>query len=323
MRKSKCTQELYTNHCIANPSRYSCSELSKVSPDRMSHDTASRYLSTAELTEQMFSELSQRPLNLIGGYLVLDDTLLDKPYAKKMALVKKQYSGKHHRTVKGICLVTLLWTDGEKRIPIAYRIYAPDVDGKTKNDHARDMLAQAHQRGFQPKAVLMDSWYTSLENLHVIRELGWHWLGSLKCNRLLSNERRQHIPVVELDWTAPHSVHHLWLKGYDFVRVSKIETPDGHIAYVATDNLSLQSYDDIKACANHRWAIEAFHRTVKQCCGIERCYSVLERSQRNHIFCALLAFIKLECQRVISGLSCYEFKQQIVRGAVRGFLANA
>jgi len=42
--------------------------------------------------------------------LVLDDTTLDKPYAQKMDLVTYHWSGKHQRVVKGIALLTLLWT---------------------------------------------------------------------------------------------------------------------------------------------------------------------------------------------------------------------
>ena len=57
------------------------------------------------------------------GYLVIDDSVLDKPYSRKTALVKKQYSGNHYGIVKGINIVNLLWTDGEKMIPIDYRVY--------------------------------------------------------------------------------------------------------------------------------------------------------------------------------------------------------
>ena len=44
------------------------------------------------------------------GVLVLDDTTLDKPYAKRMELVYRHWSGKHKRVVWGINLLTLLWT---------------------------------------------------------------------------------------------------------------------------------------------------------------------------------------------------------------------
>jgi hypothetical protein len=55
-----------------------------------------------------------RPLlELEGGLLSVDDTVLDKPYRQegKTELVGYFWSGKHGRAVKGICLVTLLYTD--------------------------------------------------------------------------------------------------------------------------------------------------------------------------------------------------------------------
>ena len=69
----------------------------------------------------------------------------------------RHWSGKHHAVVQGINLVTLLWTDGERHIPCDYRVYAKAQDGLTKNDHFRQMLQTAHQRGFVPECVLFDS----------------------------------------------------------------------------------------------------------------------------------------------------------------------
>ena len=64
------------------------------------------------------------------GVLVLDDSVLDKPFARKMDLVHYHWSGKHHRVVKGIDLLTLLWTDGDRHLPCDYRIYDKPTDHK-------------------------------------------------------------------------------------------------------------------------------------------------------------------------------------------------
>ncbi len=57
-----------------------------------------------------------------SGVLVLDDLVLDKRYARKMDLVHHMWSGKQHAVVKGIDLLMLFWTDGERRMPCDYRI---------------------------------------------------------------------------------------------------------------------------------------------------------------------------------------------------------
>jgi putative transposase len=91
------------------------------------------------------------------GFLIIDDTTLDKPHVKNMDLVYRQWSGKHHRVVNGINSCTLLWTDGNAIIPVDFRIYDIDADGKTKNDPFRDMLRKAKERSFQPRIILFDS----------------------------------------------------------------------------------------------------------------------------------------------------------------------
>ena len=82
--------------------------------------------------------------------LVLDDSTLDKPHARHIQLVTQHWSGRHRGVVKGINLITLLWTDGDRLYPCDYRLYHKAADGKTKNDHFRDLLAAARGRGFAP-----------------------------------------------------------------------------------------------------------------------------------------------------------------------------
>ena len=64
----------------------------------------------------------------------------------------------------------------DQSVPLDYRIYDKDTDGKTKNDHFCEMLTLAKERSFHPDAVVMDAWYSSLGNLKHIRNLGWTWL---------------------------------------------------------------------------------------------------------------------------------------------------
>ena len=81
--------------------------------------------------------------------LVLDDSTLDKPYAKAIDLVTRHWSGKHHAVVHGINLISLQWTDGDRHIPCDYHLYHNANHGLTKNDHFRAML-EAHAREGSP-----------------------------------------------------------------------------------------------------------------------------------------------------------------------------
>jgi len=104
----------------------------------------------------------------------------------------RHWSGKHHRVVQGINLISTIWTDGSAIVPVDFRIYCPDKDGKNKNDHFRDMVRAAEERQFHPDCVIFDSWYSSIDNLKLIRSLKWHWCTRLKSNRLIDPD---HTPI--------------------------------------------------------------------------------------------------------------------------------
>jgi putative transposase len=320
MQKQKCSLKLYSEFLIANQNRYSGLELSRVSPTEMAHDSVSRWLATSDFTP---SELWNQTKDLVkkeSGYLVVDDTLLDKRYSRENELAKVQYSGDSHGLVNGICLVNLLWSDGEMYIPVDYRVYYKANDDKTKNDHFRDMLRRAKQRGFTPFYVLMDAWYSSIDNLKLVsQELKWHFICNLKENRKVSISQGDYISIADLGLTDKQ-VSKVWLNGYGFVLVCKIVHKNGDIKYLATDNLELTDYDEFTKHFAHRWEIEEFHRGIKQTTGIEKCYSIKASSQKTHIYAAFTAFIKLEVRRLKEHVSWYEQKAQITRPATISYL---
>jgi len=65
----------------------------------------------------------------------------------------------------------------------------------------------------------------------------------------------------------------------------------------------------------------AHFRGLKQFTGVERCQVRAERGQRNHIGCAIRAFVRLEYHRFTTGVSWFAAKYAIVRDAVRRYLA--
>lgn len=269
-------------------------------------------------SEALWAE-AQHQVALQQGVLVLDDSTLDKFYAQKIELVTRHWSGKHQQVVQGINLITLLWSDGDSCIPCDYRLYDRPTDGATKNDHFRQMLATAQERGFRPECVLFDSWYSSLANLKTVRGYGWRWLTQLKANRLVNPDGRGNRPVSEAGIGERGTVVHL--KGYGFVKVFKIVAPNGDIAYWATDDLAMEELIRLKF-AEQYWAIEVYHRGLKQCCGVERAQVRAARAQRNHIGLAIRAFLRLEVHRLLTGISWFASKMAIVRAAVREYLTQ-
>ena len=181
------------------------------------------------------------------------------------------------------------------------------------------MPCTAAERGFAPEILLFDSWCSGLENLKLIRSLGWRRLTRLKHNRHINPDRTGCRPLCEGVISESGDIVHL--KGYGLIKVFKTVRTDNDIEYWATNDLKMTDLMRLKY-AEISWMIETYHRGIKQFCGVERCRARSESAQRNHIEMALRAFLRLEYHCFVKGISWFEAKISIVRDAVRAYLAK-
>ena len=322
MNQAKVTDLDYINFLVASPGVCSCTEAARVQPDtprRAAHDALTRLLQRLDPDPTPLWHEAKQHIILHAGLLIIDDSTLDKPYAQQIGLVHRHWSGKHHRVVRGINLVTLLWSDGPTAIPCDYRLYDKPVDGVTKHEHLRAMLTTAKDRGFRPRFVAFDSWYSSLANLKTVRGYGWHWLTRLKGNRQVNPDGTGNRALKDCAIAPDGTVVHL--KGYGMIQVFRIATPDGDTEYWATDVLTMTPLER-EAEAAKVWTIEVYHRGLKQFCGVERCQARSARAQRNHIGWAIRAFLRLEHHRIRTGTRWFETKMGIIRSALQFYLSH-
>lgn len=322
MNPPRSTDRDYIDFLIGSPTVVSATEAARVQPDRPAapaHDSFTRLLHRLEPDPTtLWSEV--RPLiRLTAGVLVLDDSTLDKPRAKHIGLVAHHWSGNHHAVVRGINLLTAVWSDGDRLYPCDYRIYHKATDGKTKNDHFVDLLTAAHARGFRPPAVLFDGWYASVENLKKVRAFGWTFVTRFKGNRQVRIDHGEVMALEAQPVAATGTV--VWLPGYGEVKVFRVVAPNGDTTHWATNDLGMDEATRL-AFGELSWSIEEYHRGLKQFTGVERCQVRAAQGQRNHIGCALRAFVRLEYHRFTTGVSWFEAKWSLVRDAVREYLSN-
>ena len=323
MNPPKVTEEDYINFIIATPRDVTATEAERVQPDSINapaHDAFTRLLSRLEPAAERLWEEAKTQIDLNTGILVLDDSTLEKPYSEFNALVYRHWSGKQKEVVGGINLITLLWTDGVRCVPIDYRLFDKDTDGKTKNDHFAEMLLEAFERGFNPELVCFDSWYASVDNLKLVRSLGWHFLTRLKSNRQINVNRsgRQAIAAAGLcggDGTI------CWLTGFGEVKVFRVRATDGASEYWAT-SLRKMTEPERESQATSAWRIEMYHRALKQQCLIERAQVRRRRPVINHIGLCIRAFVRIESHCYRETISWIEAKTSIIRDAVRAYLSN-
>lgn len=323
MSEPKCKPEDYIQFLIASPSRFSCVEAERVQPqtaDRPAHDAFRRLLLRLDGgSGDLWREAKAQIAELQGGCLVLDDSTLDKPDGEHIELVSSHFSGKHRKVVRGINLLTLLWTDGDRHLPTDFRIYHKATDGLTKNAHFRALLRVAKERGLQPEMVCFDAWYASVDNLNLVRRLGWKFFTRFKGNRLV---RMDFGPPVRLEQAAlPAEGRLVYLPGYGQVKVFRVLATNGEAEHWATNDWSMtllgrQKWED------YSWRIEEYHRGIKQYCGVERCQARRAGIQHSHIGLAIRAFLRLEAYSWRTGISWLHAKPGIVRAAVAAYLRD-
>ena len=240
MNPAKCADHDYIHFLIAAQCAFSCTEAARCHPEggpTPSHDAFTRLLTRQPPDTEALWRETQGLVTLQGGVLALDDSTLDKPYAKRIELVTRHWSGKHHRVVLGINLISMVWSDGLACIPCDFRVYDKPIGGHNKNEHFRAMLASAQARGFQPECVVFDSWYASLDNLKRIRAYDWSWLTRLKANRQVNPDGSGNVAIgsvaIEPEGRRVH------LKGYGFIQVFRTVSANGDAQYWATNDLEM------------------------------------------------------------------------------------
>lgn len=326
MNQPKVDEVDYIQFLIAAQKAFTCSEASRCRSELVAHDSFVRLLErqptdTAALWQEVESLVTKS-----AGCLVLDDSTLDKPYSRHIELVTRHWSGKHKSVVLGINLLTLLWTDGNAALPCDCRLYGEEVkaDGKpkSKNESFQEMLTTAKERGFSPSMVCFDSWYASTENLKLVCSHGWRFLTRLKSNRKVNPDDTGNVSVETLSPPTEGQVVHL--KEFGFVRLFRIVAPNGdtdNAEYWITNHLKMKDVER-QEWERQSFKIENYHRGLKQCCAVERCQCRSKVKQHGHILLSLRAFIRLEINRLATGVSWYEAKLNITRDAIRHYLAK-
>ena len=87
------------------------------------------------------------------------------------------------------------------------------------------------------------------------------------------------------------------------------------------DNLGSVTTVDFNRVHDAHWCIERFHRAIKQVCNIERFQVRNENPIKNHIFCAIKAFVQLELMRINEKIAhWYELKKELYVKVIRDYI---
>jgi hypothetical protein len=291
----------------------------------ISHDSANRFLLRETYSPQDLFNEAKTSLNLAGGVLSVDDSVLDKPYSNNMAFVGHFWSGKHHRIVKGINLITLYYCDIEGRHqPVNYRIIDKSEE-KTKNEYFREMLAEVLAWGLEPAYVTGDSWYGGITNLKEVRHHHLGFLFALESNRIVSVEKGTWAQIQKLD--IPEEGREVWLREFGMVKVFRTNLKDQvrHYAVYLPNSEAAPSFGHDRFLWLHdlHWQIEQYHRAIKQVCHIEHFQVRTMSAIQNHVFAAICGYVQLQKLCLLDVLkNCYQLQRNLFNGVVAEFIRS-
>ena len=328
----------YCQFLLSSPVNHTLTYLAQHAP-QWSHDQINRYLRDAELTPGLLWENVREVIaGGTGGYLLFDDSVLDKAFGPHIEMRRRQWSGNEKSVIGGIGLVSCVYVNEEtgEFWVIDYRLYDPDNDGKTKLDHVAAMLESARRRllpdgrALPFHTVLMDSWYATKDLMLQIdgwkkEDAGAKFYCPLKSDRMVddSGGSRAYRHVSDLEWSEAELEGGKLIKVRGFpkdykVRLFRVVVSSRRTDWVVTNDLTCDSTQSAQQACAFRWKIEEYHREIKQLTGIEQCQCRKARIQRNHIACALLVWLRLKDVAYHNGQTIYQIK----RGLLHDYLVQ-
>lgn len=303
--RQRVTRLDYCQYLLSSQINYTLTNFADHSQN-YSHDQLNRYLSDDKLKPRLiWEQVKDLIVFSANGYLLFDDTVADKNYWHSIELVRRQYSG-NAKAIKGIGIVTCVYVNPETNQfwLINYRLFAPDVDGKSKLDHVREMFDNAIKyKQLLFRTVLMDSWYAARELMLHIERAGKIYYCPLKDNRQVDEgdgtPKSDYWRVDSLEWSeteiaAGKNIHLKDFPKGHRLQLFRLVVSTDRTDYIVTNDLTQNSTHETQQVCAVRWKIEQLHREVKQVTGLESCQCRKQRIQRNHIACALLVWCRFK-----------------------------
>lgn len=309
--------DLYIDYLICSTSYTTAVGLSRLTNNAVSHDKITRFLSSKDYSNLDLWKVAKpycKSIEGTGSVIIIDDCIEEKPYTDENEIVSWHYSHTDGRSIKGINFVTALLRTEKGSCPVGYELVRKtkeSINEKTgkkqrkspvsKQQNYRSLLSMAIANGIQFEYVLNDTWFASKENMNFIRnDLKKQFIIPLKANRkvALSEEDKPLGHFVRIDSVKPEENTLVRLEGVDFPlrftrQVFKNEDGSAGVLYLVSSNLDLTD-EQIQAIYKKRWKVEEYHQSLKMNASLDKSPAKTPRTQANHIFASLCAYIRLD-----------------------------
>ena len=341
--------DLYSDYLLASTGPVTATGLSALVDGRLSHDQITRFLSGPAPTAKAWWLLVKplvRRVQSEAAVLIIDDTIIEKPYTDENEIVCWHYDHSKGRNVKGINVVSALYRTDELSLPVAFECVEktewsePDEKGhftrharETKNEQLRRLVGTAVQTNRLPFGyVVADTWFGSKENMEFIKKgLERDFVMPLKCNRKVATSLKDKLAgrwqKVDALKYQENTTRLVWLEGLQFPLLLARQVfinVDGSqgVLYLVSSNTSSLDYEQITAIYQKRWKVEEYHKSLKQNASAAKSPTRTPATQSHHLFCCLHAFVKLERIQAAATLNHFAIKARIYHAGLKKMLGQ-
>ncbi len=347
--------DLYADYLISSFGPTTATGLSRLLGAGLSHDKITRFLAGEAMTSQNLWQIVKplvRQVQNEDAVLVVDDSIVHKPYTDENDLICWHYDHASEQTVKGINFVTTLYcapqpdkdpTEAELAeevsLPVAFALvqktenYEDKKTGKTKrrdpiskNEHYQTMLRACVHNQLVFRYVLNDVWFASSENMTLIKTtLKKDFVMPVKSHRKVAlseqDKKQGRYQAVETLAMEAGAAQKVWLEQVEFplLLVKQVFTNKDDsqgLLYLITSDLTLDG-GRITRLYQRRWQVEEYHKSLKQNASLTCSPTRTVRTQTNHLFCSLCAFVKLETLKMRAKCHHFALKNRLYQAALQ------
>jgi SRSO17 transposase len=278
------------------------------------HDALNRSLRSLPWSTRVLMRLLSGFAQRLGrdGYLVLDEVIVEKAFAKRLRWAAKVYSFKDKRTVYGMVIVVLVWCscDRQWRIPVGFRLWRPKRSCRatryqTKLELACPLVTAVVQAGLPVGYIVFDTHYTAGWFTKRLARLKLTWQGTLDPKTIVvwRGKRmavRDLASTLHLSWRSHLGVRAMALRiyapKYGRLRLVVTKNRHGNFEYLVSNDL-LADLTTLVVRKRSRWSVETVFRDSKQFAELQACQCWVDQAMVRHVALVLLTFVVLQLLR--------------------------
>lgn len=308
-----------------------CTGLSSMTENTISHDQFTRLLSSGYFSEQYVwkkAKIICHELQDDSAVFIVDDSIEPKPYTNENDLISWHYDHVSGKNVKGVNFLTGIYYGSGVSVPCGVEFVTKPIKQKNKQGKIIRKSRESKNALFRKivgyginnvdfKYVLSDSWFGNSQNMKFVNDNQGLYIFALKSNRKVAltledkkNGRYTSIKSMKLEGCSQV----VYFEQLDFPVVITCQVfkngDDTAALYLVSNDLSLDS-EQMATIYQKRWKVEEYHKSIKSNSCFSKSPTRTVVTQKSHFIASIAAFNGFELLKMRKNKNHFALKRYI------------